>query len=78
MPSKKDAHVSGSRSEGYRVTVGGKPVAKAPTQSQAIDKARDIARANESELYVHRAHGPGRGQIRERDTEGHDPYPPKG
>ncbi len=79
MPSKKDAHVSGNRSEGYRVTVNGKPVATAPTQAEAIDKGRDIARANQTELYVHRAQGSGRGQIRERDTEGpNDPFPPPG
>jgi len=39
-----------------------------PTQEQAIQKAREIARAQESELLVH-----GRdGQIRQRDSHGHD------
>ncbi|MBI2392842.1 MAG: DUF2188 domain-containing protein [Deltaproteobacteria bacterium] len=39
-----------------------------PTQERAIEKARDIARNQESELIVH---GRG-GQVRERDSHGHD------
>lgn len=43
-------------------------------QSKAIDVARDIAKNQGSELLIH-----GRdGQIRERDSHGRDPYPPKG
>jgi len=78
MPSKKDAHVSGNRSEGYKVTVGGKTVARAETQAKATDIGRNIAQQNTSELFVHRAQGEGRGQIRERDSFGNDPCPPKG
>ncbi len=79
MPSKKDVHVSGNRTEKYHVTVNRREVATAPTQSEAIEKARQIAHFNQSELYVHRAQGEGRGQIRERDTEGpNDPFPPPG
>lgn len=40
-----------------------------PTQERAIEKARAIARNQESELLVHGR----RGQIRERDSHGHDP-----
>lgn len=44
------------------------------TQAQAIDRARDIARNQESELLIH-----GRdGRIRERDLYGNDPFPPRG
>jgi hypothetical protein len=43
------------------------------TQREAIDRARDVARNQKSELFVH-----GRdGRIRERDSHGNDPYPPK-
>lgn len=43
------------------------------TQGEAIAAGREIARNQGSELFVH-----GRdGRIRERDTHGHDPYPPK-
>lgn len=78
MPSKKDAHVSGNRAEHYRVTVDRKPVASANTQAEAVEIARRIAQSNRSELFVHRAQPEGRGQIRERNTYGDDPYPPKG
>jgi hypothetical protein len=44
------------------------------TQGEAVAAGREIARNQGSELFVH-----GRdGRIRERDTHGHDPYPPKG
>lgn len=44
------------------------------TQSEAISAARDIARNQGSELFIHNRHG----EIRERNTYGSDPYPPKG
>lgn len=44
------------------------------TQREAIDIALDIARNQESELIIHRPNG----QIRDRDSYGNDPYPPKG
>ncbi|MES2667178.1 MAG: DUF2188 domain-containing protein [Pseudomonadota bacterium] len=44
------------------------------TQAEAIDVARARARAQETELYIH-----GRdGRIRQRDSYGKDPMPPKG
>lgn len=44
------------------------------TQSEAISAARDIARNQGSELFIHNRHG----EIRERNTYGNDLYPPKG
>jgi hypothetical protein len=44
------------------------------TQAQAIEAARNIARNQESELLIHGRNG----QIRERDSFGNDPFPPKG
>lgn len=44
------------------------------TQQQAIDLAREIARNQKSELLIHRKDG----TIRDRDSYGNDPYPPKG
>ena len=44
------------------------------TQAGAIEQAREIAHHQRSELFIHGRNG----QIRERDTEGRDPYPPKG
>ncbi|NOT41808.1 MAG: DUF2188 domain-containing protein [Alphaproteobacteria bacterium] len=43
-------------------------------QSDAIDAARAIAQRQHSELVIH-----GRdGKIRDKDSHGQDPYPPKG
>ena len=44
------------------------------TQSNAIETAREIARNQQSELFIHNR----KGQIRERNTYGNDPFPPKG
>jgi len=44
------------------------------TQREAIEAAREIARNQRVELLIHGEDG----KIRERDSYGHDPYPPKG
>lgn len=44
------------------------------TQAAAIDAARDIARNQASELLIHGRNG----QIRDRDSYGGDPFPPRG
>jgi uncharacterized protein YdaT len=44
------------------------------TQQQAIDSARNIARHQQSELVIHRPDG----RIRDKDSHGHDSFPPKG
>ncbi len=44
------------------------------TQAEAIKAARDIAKNQHSELFIHRQNG----QIRDRDSYGNDPFPPKG
>lgn len=44
------------------------------TQAQAIEIARQIAINNQSELVVHGTNG----RIREKNSYGNDPYPPKG
>ena len=44
------------------------------TQKEAIERARDVARNQGTEVFIH-----GRdGRIRERDSYGNDPHPPKG
>lgn len=45
-----------------------------PTQEKAIDAGRAISKNQGTELFIHRPNG----QIRERDSHGHDPFPPKG
>lgn len=44
------------------------------TQQEAIDAARDTARREHSELLIQGENG----QIRERNSYGDDPFPPKG
>lgn len=44
------------------------------TQQQAIDSARDIAINQQREMLIQGRHG----QIRERNSYGDDPFPPKG
>ena len=44
------------------------------TQADAIKAARGIAKNQGSELVIHRRNG----QIREKNSYGKDPFPPKG
>ena len=44
------------------------------TQAEAISIARGISRNQSTELQIHRSDG----KIRQSDSHGHDPYPPKG
>ena len=44
------------------------------TQKEAINIARGIAQNQKSELVIHNREG----QIRQKDSYGNDPYPPKG
>lgn len=43
-------------------------------QSDAIAAARQISKNQHSELFIHGRNG----QIRERDSHGKDPFPPRG
>lgn len=45
-----------------------------PTQAEAARAGRDMARRDETEHFIH---GMG-GRIRERNSYGNDPYPPRG
>ncbi|TAJ07582.1 MAG: DUF2188 domain-containing protein [Nitrospirae bacterium] len=44
------------------------------TQREAIERAREIAQNQGTELFIHDRGG----QIRERDSHGKDPFPPRG
>lgn len=44
------------------------------TQSEAIARAREITTNQQSELFIHGRNG----RIRERDSHGNDPFPPRG
>ena len=45
-----------------------------PTQQEAIAAGRMISRNQNTELIIHRPNG----QIRDSDSHGRDPFPPKG
>lgn len=51
-----------------------KPTAIVDTQREAIEIAREISQNQKSELFIHNQQG----QIRERDSHGHDPKDIKG
>jgi len=51
-----------------------KATAVYPTQQEAIERAKEIAQNQQSELLIHGTNG----QIRERNSYGNDPFPPKG
>lgn len=44
------------------------------TQAEAIDYGREVSRNQGAEFFIHGRNG----QIRERDSYGRDPFPPKG
>lgn len=44
------------------------------TQGEAIKKARSIAINQKSEVVIHRQNG----QIRQKNSYGNDPFPPRG
>jgi len=45
-----------------------------PTQETARLAARDMAIRDKGEVHIHRPNG----QIRDRDSYGNDPFPPRG
>lgn len=73
--TKRNQHVV-PHSDGWAVRGAGSQRASSVhrTQREAIDAGREISRNQGSELFIH-----GRdGRIRERDSHGNDPFPPKG
>lgn len=73
--SKRNQHVV-PHPEGWAVKGAGGERATSvhSTQAEAIASAKSIAQNQGSELFVHGRNG----QIRERNTYGNDPFPPKG
>ena len=72
----KNQHVTPHPDGGWQVKGEGnnRATVRTTTQSKAIGIGREIARNQGSELVIHRLNG----QIRDKDSHGHDPYPPKG
>jgi uncharacterized protein YdaT len=74
-PQTNNQHVL-PRSDGWAVKKAGasRDTKVFDSQSQAIDYAKDVAKRNNSELFIHSRDG----RIRERNTYGKDPLPPRG
>ena len=72
----KNQHVVPHPDGGWQVKGEGniRATVRTDTQREAIDRARSIARNQGSELVIHRLDG----AIREKDSHGRDPYPPRG
>lgn len=72
--SKKNQHVV-PHQDGWAIKGAGNERATkvVSTQEKAIDIARQIAKNQQSEMFVHGKNG----QIRERNSYGSDPFPPK-
>ena len=73
--TKRNQHVV-PRDERWAVQGAGadRATAVVDTQREAVERAREIARKQGTEVLIH-----GRdGRIRERDSYGNDPSPPKG
>lgn len=72
----KNQHVT-KRSDGNWQVIGegnSKATKITRTQKEAIDIAREISKKQGSELVIHGTDG----KIRDKDSHGKDPYPPKG
>ncbi|MBE6744667.1 MAG: DUF2188 domain-containing protein [Faecalispora jeddahensis] len=72
----KNQHVTPHPDGGWQVKGEGntRATARTATQGEAINVARPIAKSQGSELVIHRPNG----QIRDKDSHGRDPFPPKG
>lgn len=73
---KKNQHVT-KRPDGKWQVIGAgnsKATAITDTQYKAIEKAREIAINQKSEVVIHGTDG----KIRDKNSYGNDPYPPKG
>lgn len=73
--TRRNQHVT-PHSDGWAVKPEGgqKPSSVHRTQREAVDRAREIAQKQRTELFIHDR----KGRIRERDSYGHDPFPPPG
>lgn len=72
----KNQHVIPHPNGGWQVKGAGnsRATARTNTQSDAVSIARGIAINQQSEVVIHRANG----QIRNKNSYGNDPFPPKG
>lgn len=72
----KSIHVTPHPDGGWQVknSNGDRAIVRTTTQREAINYARPLSKSQGKELVIHRPTG----QIREKDSHGHDPFPPRG
>jgi len=73
--TKKTQHVVKSSDGGWAVKKGGATRATKvfDTQKEAIAHGREIAKGQKAEFYIHGKDG----RIRDKNSYGNDPFPPK-
>ncbi len=76
MSAGNNQHVTPHKEGGWQVKGAGnaKATVRTETQAEAIRIAREIAINKRSEVVIHGQDG----RIREKNSYGNDPYPPKG
>ena len=72
----KNQHVTPHPDGGWQVKGAGneRATARTSTQAEAISIATSIAINQNSEVVIHRPNG----QIRDKNSYGNDPFPPRG
>lgn len=72
----KNQHITPHPNGGWQVKGAGnsRATVRTDTQREAIGVGRKIAQNQQSELVIHRPNG----QIRDKNSYGNDPFPPKG
>lgn len=72
----KNQHVTPHPQGGWQVKGEGNQRAtiRVPTQKEGISFAREIAQRQKSEVVIHRPDG----RIRDKNSYGNDPFPPRG
>jgi hypothetical protein len=75
MTQNRNQHVV-PHSDGWAVKPAGGEKASSvhTTQADAIDRGRQVAQNQGTELFIHGRNG----QFRERDSHGKDDFPPRG
>ena len=73
--AKREVHtVPNRKGSGWANEVGGHVTSEHRKQSTASEEGRRQAIRGETEHVIHNRHG----QIRDKNSYGNDPYPPKG
>jgi hypothetical protein len=72
--NKADVHTTPNPEGGWDNQQGGKVLSHHPTKEEAREEGRSEAKKDETEHKIHNTDG----KIKESNSYGNDPYPPKG